>query len=129
MAGLLNIISKLFGNKYDKDVKEITPIITQINAEFSKLSTLTNDELRTKTSDFKKQIADFIASEKQTIATLKTEANNSATPTEKKELLDICVSATKEMFPNGFDQEQVFTVLVNPVYKTSIPYSSAQTIA
>ena len=50
MAGLLNIISKLFGNKYDKDVKEITPIIEKINSEFSKLSTLTNDDLREKTS-------------------------------------------------------------------------------
>ena len=56
MAGLLNIISKLFGNKYDKDVKEITPIIEKINFEFSKLSALTNDDLREKTSDFKNQI-------------------------------------------------------------------------
>ena len=31
MAGLLNIIGKLFGNKYDKDVKEITPLVEQIN--------------------------------------------------------------------------------------------------
>ena len=85
MAGLLNIIGKLFGNKYDKDVKEITPIITQINAEFSKLSTLTNDELRAKTGDLKNQIADFIASDKQTIEELKKEARLSETPTEKKE--------------------------------------------
>ena len=27
MAGVLNILSKLFGNKYDKDVKKISPII------------------------------------------------------------------------------------------------------
>ena len=87
MAGLLNIISKLFGNKYDKDVKEITPIITQINAEYSKLSTLSNDALRAKTSDFKKEIADFIASDKENIAALKKQANNTETPTEKKELL------------------------------------------
>ena len=46
MAGLLNIISKLFGNKYDKDVKEITPIIEKINFEFSKLSALKNDDLK-----------------------------------------------------------------------------------
>ena len=30
MAGLLNIIGKLFGNKYDKDVKEITPLVEQM---------------------------------------------------------------------------------------------------
>ena len=39
MAGLLNIIGKLFGNKYDKDVKEIAPLVEQINNEFASLST------------------------------------------------------------------------------------------
>ena len=87
MAGLLNIIGKLFGNKYDKDVKEITPVIEQINVEYGKLSTLTNDELRAKTSDFKNQIADFISSDKQKIESLTKEASLSETPTEKKETL------------------------------------------
>ena len=73
MAGLLNIISKLFGNKYDKDIKEITPIIEKINIEFSKLSALTNDDLREKTSDFKNQITDFTSSEKQEIEEIITE--------------------------------------------------------
>ena len=59
MAGLLSIIGKLFGNKYDKDVKEIAPVIEQINIEYSKLSSLTNDELRAKTNDFKDQIKDL----------------------------------------------------------------------
>ena len=85
MAGLLNIISKLFGNKYDKDVKEITPIIEKINFEFSKLSSLTNDDLRKKTSDFKNQINDFTSKEKQEIAELKKEANLATTPTDEKE--------------------------------------------
>ena len=40
MAGLLNIIGKLFGNKYDKDVKEITPLIEQINKEFASLTSI-----------------------------------------------------------------------------------------
>ncbi len=96
MAGLLNIISKLFGNKYDKDVKEITPLITQINAEFSKLSTLTNDELRAKTSDLKNQIADFIASDTKKIEALKKEARLSETPTEKKEILYKEIDAFEE---------------------------------
>ncbi len=53
MAGFLNILGKLFGNKYEKDVKEITPIITEINKEYEKLAGLTNDELRAKTISFK----------------------------------------------------------------------------
>ena len=84
MAGLLNIISKLFGNKYDKDVKEITPIIEKINIEFGKLSTLTNDDLREKTSDFKNQIVDFTSNEKQEIEELKKEVKSLDAPVKKK---------------------------------------------
>ena len=97
MAGLLNIISKLFGNKYDKDVKEITPIIEKINFEFSKLSTLTNDDLREKTSDFKKQITDFTSNEKQEIEELKKEANLATTPTDEKEGLYKKIDSLEEL--------------------------------
>ena len=97
MAGLLNIISKLFGNKYDKDVKEITPIIEKINFEFSKLSTLTNDDLREKTSYFKNQITDFTSNEKQEIEELKKEANLATTPTDEKEGLYKKIDSLEEL--------------------------------
>ena len=97
MAGLLDIISKLFGNKYDKDVKEITPLITQINDEFSKLSTLTHDEIRAKTSEFKKTIAEFTTTEKQEIEALKAESNKAETTTERKEILYKEIDALEEL--------------------------------
>ena len=87
MAGLLGILGKLFGNKYDKDVKEITPLVDKINEEFSKLSSLSNNELREKTTDFKKQISDFISEEKSKIETLKEKSNLTETTTEEKEEL------------------------------------------
>ena len=87
MAGLLGILGKLFGNKYDKDIKEITPLIDKINEEFSKLSSLSNNELREKTTEFKKQISDFISEEKSKIETLKEKSNLTETKTEEKEEL------------------------------------------
>ena len=87
MAGLLGILGKLFGNKYDKDIKEITPLVDKINEEFSKLSSLSNNELRKKTTEFKKQISDFISEEKSKIETLKEKSNLTETKTEEKEEL------------------------------------------
>ena len=49
MAGLLNFIGKLFGNKYAKDIKSIEPIVKQIHAEHEKITAISNDELRSKT--------------------------------------------------------------------------------
>ena len=75
MASLINIISKIFGNKYDKDIRKIKPIIEEINEIFSQLSSLSNDELRDKTHLFKKQINDAIKEEKEEIRELKSKEN------------------------------------------------------
>ena len=85
MAGFLNILGKLFGNKYDKDVKEITPVVEEINKQCKNLTSLTNDELRNKTLDLKKQINDFVAGERKAIEGLKEKANSKDIPAEQKE--------------------------------------------
>ena len=64
MSSFLNILGKLFGNKYEKDIKQINPIVDQINLEFEKIKKLDNDQLRDTTIDLKKQIQDFISVEK-----------------------------------------------------------------
>ena len=87
MAGFINILSKLFGNKYDKDVKKIAPIVEKINKEYEDLNTLTNDELRKKTIDFKTQINDFVADERKQIKTLKENTTSKDISTEQKESL------------------------------------------
>ncbi len=54
---MLNFISKIFGgNKSEKDVKQIMPIIQKTNAFFSQYQSLTHDELRNKTVEFRTRI-------------------------------------------------------------------------
>ena len=58
MAGFL---SALFGGyKSEKDVKVIKPYIAKINAFFDQYQSLTNDELRNKTVEFKSRINEFL---------------------------------------------------------------------
>ncbi|HVE60969.1 MAG TPA: hypothetical protein VNA26_04070, partial [Chitinophagaceae bacterium] len=53
----MGIFSKLFGgSKSEKDVRQITPMVTTINQHFSAYQSLSNDELRNKTSEFRKRI-------------------------------------------------------------------------
>ncbi|RMG83875.1 MAG: preprotein translocase subunit SecA [Bacteroidetes bacterium] len=57
--GVVNKLFKsLFGDKNQKDIQKILPVVEEINREFEKLKTLSNDELRQKTAEFKKIIAD-----------------------------------------------------------------------
>jgi preprotein translocase subunit SecA len=54
---MLGLISKLFGgSKSEKDVKKITPLVAKINTFFTKYQSLSNDELRNKTAEFKSRI-------------------------------------------------------------------------
>lgn len=85
--GLFDFASKLFGNKYDKDLKEIAPIIEKIKATFPSIQELTNDELREKTTAFKTQIKTAVSTQKEQIAELKVNAEDLSIKLQEKENL------------------------------------------
>ena len=69
---MIGTISKLFGgNKSEKDVKKITPQVEKINLFFTQYQSLSNDDLRNKTIEFKKRIADHLLEIDRQIAALK----------------------------------------------------------
>ncbi|MBS1512530.1 MAG: preprotein translocase subunit SecA [Bacteroidetes bacterium] len=71
---MLGIISKLFGgSKSEKDVKKISPQVEKINQYFTQYQSLSNDELRNKTAEFKQRIAAHLTAIDQNI-TAKKEA-------------------------------------------------------
>jgi preprotein translocase subunit SecA len=49
-------ITKIFGSKADRDLKELYPIVTDINAVYAQLNLLSDDSLRGKTAEFKNTI-------------------------------------------------------------------------
>lgn len=54
---MFKLISGLFGgSKSEKDVKEIRPLVQKINEHFASYQALSNDALRSKTSEFKSRI-------------------------------------------------------------------------
>jgi preprotein translocase subunit SecA len=58
---MLGIISKVFGgNKSEKDVKKIRPVVERINQHFASYAPLTNDELRNKTQEFRQRIKEYL---------------------------------------------------------------------
>ncbi len=50
-------LSKLFGSKSDRDIKEVMPYVQQINKVYEGLSGISDDALRGKTQEIKDQIA------------------------------------------------------------------------
>ncbi len=59
---MIGIISKLFGgSKSEKDVKKISPQVEKINQYFNQYQSLSNDQLRNKTQEFRQRIAAHLA--------------------------------------------------------------------
>lgn len=74
--GLLDSVLKLFvGDKTKQDIKQIQPLINKILEIEPQISTLTIDELREKTVEFKNRIASAKASLVKQIDELKIKAN------------------------------------------------------
>ncbi|MCB0759286.1 MAG: preprotein translocase subunit SecA [Flavobacteriales bacterium] len=67
------IIKKVFGDKATRDLKEVQPLVEKIKAEYPKLNDLSNNELRARTSDFRRRIAEKIADEQARIDQLRNE--------------------------------------------------------
>ena len=58
----MGFLSKLFGgNKSDKDVKKIQPVVEKINQHFNSIASFTNDQLRNKTQEFRQRIQEHLA--------------------------------------------------------------------
>ena len=78
MSFLNSILEAFVGNKSQKDVKLIQPIVEQIKTFESNLVALSNDELRAKTVYFKQEIKNSRQDIDDKIATLKEEAEKTS---------------------------------------------------
>src|SRR5436190_3247661 len=72
---MIGFLSKLFGgNKSDKDVKKIQPVVHQVTQHFASYASLSNDQLRNKTLEFRQRIQAHLAPTDETIASKNRQA-------------------------------------------------------
>ena len=69
--GFNEFLSKIFGNKAERDLKEIKPIVEKIKAVYPSISKLSNDELRARTATLRAELADAVKDKKAEIEKLK----------------------------------------------------------
>ena len=65
------IFKKIFGDKYEKDLKLLRPVVDEINSEYEKIKDLTDDELKGKTAEFKQKIEEYTQETRDKITELK----------------------------------------------------------
>ncbi|NOY96665.1 MAG: preprotein translocase subunit SecA [Chlorobi bacterium] len=73
MALITKILGKILGNKSERDIKEVMPVIEAIKSEFTRISAFSTDELRQESLRIKQLIHERIKPEEDEIARLKHE--------------------------------------------------------
>lgn len=85
---MLGFLSKLFGgSKSEKDIKELEPLVSKANNFFAQYASLSHDELRNKTLEFRSRIASHISDLEKEISSFKEQAENEETAFDKKDEL------------------------------------------
>ena len=85
MSIINNVLGLFLGNKYERDIKEISPYVEKIHAEYVKVQNFTNDQLRDTTLEMKKEIASFFAEDEAEIKSLKEKAEKEEDVDRKEE--------------------------------------------
>ena len=66
-----SFLTKLFGSKADRDLKEVRPMLQAVQKVYPEIMKLSNDELRAKTIEFKTLIANAVEQEETELAELR----------------------------------------------------------
>ncbi len=69
---MLNFLKKIFGDKHTKDIKDLWPIVDEINSVYEEIKNLNDDELRAKTVELKEKIQNHTSETRLKIEDLKT---------------------------------------------------------
>ena len=108
----LEIITKLFGNKAQKDMRAIQPIVDQIKAQYETIDALSHDELRARSFALMDQLQQAVADKKTRIAELRASIQDlEINKREKvyneidkleKEIKDIYEQKLNEILPEAY---------------------------
>ena len=112
---MISILKKIFGGtKHDKDVQSLKPIVLQINEEYARLSSLSDEQLKSKTHEFKALIQSRTATLQEELAELREQLTsqdsnhdeNSKIHDRIKEIgneeYEIIQDALEEILPEAF---------------------------
>ncbi|MDD8017023.1 MAG: preprotein translocase subunit SecA [Bacteroidota bacterium] len=110
---MLKFFSKLFGSKKEKDISELLPYVEQINLEYEKLQSLSDDELRAKTAEFKNRISEAVKETREHISELHDQLKAETDPYKREDLythleehekeeIEIIKEMLDELLPEAF---------------------------
>ncbi|HSU97439.1 MAG TPA: hypothetical protein VLI40_09430, partial [Gemmatimonadaceae bacterium] len=82
------LIKNVFGTRHDRERRRVQPLVNQINAEYERLHSLSDEELRGQTARFRAHLQEVTGELEARIAELKEKKHVAASATEREKLDD-----------------------------------------
>ena len=119
--GLNDFLKKIFGNKSQRDLKEIQPYVDKINAIYPEIAALSDDELRDRTQQIMQRLQDAVKAEREQIAQLKEGIEELDIEQREKnwEEIDQLEKAIVDKYEEVLDEviPEVFSIVKNTGYR------------
>jgi preprotein translocase subunit SecA len=84
---MFDFIKKMLGNKSQRDIRGINPLVDRAIKSWEQIRLLSNDELRGKTIEFRERITNYIAEKEREISDLKLQLSSDEIEIDEKEKL------------------------------------------
>ncbi len=81
-----SIVTKVFGSRFDREAKRLRPIVEEINRIQVDLETLSDEELKEKTTQFREIVAERVRPVREQMASLRETKSRSEDPAERESL-------------------------------------------
>ncbi len=128
--GLNSLLSKLFGNKSDRDLKEVQPYVDKILAVYATITSLTNDELRAKSAGLRLELSEAVKTETLEIESLKAKATDGSVEFSEREAIYDKVDSLEKTIIEKLDQklDEIIPMAFSIVKETARRFSENDTI-
>ncbi|MBN1115851.1 MAG: preprotein translocase subunit SecA [Bacteroidales bacterium] len=97
MSVLTKILGKILGDKSERDIKDVSPLVEAVKVEFEKLQNISNDELRAISIRLKAEIQNSIKADQEQIESLKSDAEKEEDISKKEGYYDQIDKIEKEI--------------------------------
>ena len=113
---MFDFLKKVFGTKSEKDVKDIEPIVEEINEIYETLVNVSNDELRARSLALKARIQDFIKEDSDKVTAINAEMDSKP---------DMDVNTKEELYKEIDEIEEGITKKIEEVLNEILPEAFA----
>ncbi len=100
---MLKFLEKLFGSKREKDVNELWPLVDDINEYFEQYQSISDDELRGKTAEFRERLSERIAEDQARLDELNARLKEVEDAVERDEIYEEVTDLEKSIYDTTQD--------------------------